>query len=221
MTAIPRTLVAHTGPPPADTRGPALEGARGDRIDEIYASHFAFVFRTARRLGVPDAALDDAVQDVFLVVHRRRDELRWSSSIETLLFGITLRVAKDHRRATQRRHAHLPEVARPDALDEVRDGDQTGLPDDHLERRQAREILHAVLDQLDDDKRAMLISVELEQMTVPEVAQAMGVKLNTAYTKLRAARQDFDKALARYRASTAEGRRETALTGRPEGGGKP
>lgn len=183
MTALPRPFGQPHAPPP--------------RLAEIYNQHFPFVFRTVRRLGVPDAAVDDVVQEVFLVVHRRFDELAWSSSVETLLFGIALRVCRDHRRALERRRRSLPETREPEVLENVPHGD--GRPDDQLERVQARRLLHALLDQLDDDKRAIFVSVELEQLSVPEVARVMNLKLNTAYTKLRAARQEFDRALGRFR----------------------
>lgn len=154
-----------------------------------------------RRLGVPAAQLDDAVQDVFLVVHRRWKELRWSSAEQTLLFGIALRVAKDHRRAMARRKQDAHDAwGAVNVRKELADVNAAG-PVEAFEEQQARAILHSILEQLDDELRAILISVELEQMPVPEVAQAMGLNVNTAYTKLRTARKRFDEALARFQAT--------------------
>ena len=70
-------------------------------------------------------------------------------------------------------------------------------PVEAFERREASALLHRLLDELDDDKRAMLVCVELEQLTVPEAAESLGLNLNTAYGRLRAARAAFNDAVAR------------------------
>lgn len=158
-----------------------------------------------RRLGVPLAQVDDAVQDVFLVVHRRWHELQWTSSEQTLLFGIALRVAKDHRRALGRQHKNLPPSTTPHDLNEEVHADPAAGPAEVLARTQARRILYFLLDQLDDERRAILVSVELEQMAVPDVARAMSLNLNTTYTKLRGARKDFEAALSKFRREELEG----------------
>ncbi|HSD87703.1 MAG TPA: sigma-70 family RNA polymerase sigma factor, partial [Kofleriaceae bacterium] len=67
-------------------------------FDEVYAAHFAFVWRVLRTFGVPDAALEDAAQDVFVVVHRRLPEFEGRAAITTWLFAIARRVAGAHRR---------------------------------------------------------------------------------------------------------------------------
>jgi RNA polymerase sigma-70 factor, ECF subfamily len=172
---------------------------------EIYSTHFAFVFRTMRRMGVPPAQIDDAVQDVFLVVHRRFDELQWSSSEQTLLFGIALRVAQDHRRAVRRRRENLSDNSSAMDSSEILLADPAADPAEELGKAQAKQILYHLLEKLDDEKRAILVSVELEQMPVPEVARAMNLKLNTTYTKLRGARKDFETALAQFRRNEMKG----------------
>ena len=168
-------------------------GALSYDFSDIYDRYFAFVWRTVRRLGVADRALDDAVQDVFLVVHRRLPEFEGRSSLKSWIFGITRRVAKDYRRRSSRK----------DRGDELPDG----LPDpnspsplDTAARAQAVRVLYQLLESLDDDKREVFVLAELEQMTAPEIAVAISVNLNTVYSRLRAARRAFDKAVARHRA---------------------
>ncbi len=75
-------------------------------FEAIYDEHFDFVFRNVRRLGVPDAHVDDAVQEVFLVVHRRLAEFEGRSSVKTWIFGVLARVAADHRRSIRRKSPH-------------------------------------------------------------------------------------------------------------------
>jgi RNA polymerase sigma-70 factor (ECF subfamily) len=172
---------------------PRYEAAPG--LPEIYAENADFVFRNLRRLGVPDASVDDAVQDVFLVVHRRLGDFEARSRVSTWLFGIVLRVAQTYRRSATRRNARIS-YEPGNELERMPVAAAEG-PLDILERREATTLLHRLLDELDDDKRAVLVCVELEQMTVPEAAESLGLNLNTAYGRLRAARASFNEAVAR------------------------
>jgi RNA polymerase sigma-70 factor, ECF subfamily len=164
------------------------------RFDAVYDEWFDFVWRSARRLGVHEAALDDVAQDVFLVVYRRLAEFEGRSSLKTWLFGITLRVVADWRR-TKRRKGGLSELPPEETLACARSG-----PSDDLERSQSARLLHALLAELDDEKREVFVMIELEELTAPEVASMLAVPLNTVYSRLRVAREDFERALSRYRA---------------------
>ena len=179
----------------------------------LYDSHFPFVWRNLRRLGVPDVVLEDAAQDVFLVVHRRWDsfDTQWSS-VETWLFGILMRVARNHRRSLKRRGAWVVPGS-GDAIAAVPSGEAG--PADLFARREAVAMLDRLLDSLDDDKRAILVLVDVEQLSARQAAEALGLNLNTAYWRLRAARSQLRKALARIKAT--EKRAEAA---KKEGGGE-
>lgn len=171
----------------------AIAGASREALafDDVYRAHFAFVWRSARRLGVRDSSLDDVVQEIFVIVHRRLAAFEGRSSMRTWLFGIAIRVVRDHRRAVKRKQPQgepidpdtLPASAGPDA-----------------EKAEAVRVLHALLDELQDERREIFVMAELEQMAMPEIAEALGLNLNTAYGRLRAARLDFEQALARHRA---------------------
>jgi RNA polymerase sigma-70 factor (ECF subfamily) len=165
---------------------------------QLYDTHFTFVWRNLRRLGVPDLILEDAAQDVFLVVHRRWDsfDANWSS-VETWLFGILLRVARNHRRSLKRRGTWFV-AGSGDAVQSAA-SNEAG-PADLVARREAANLLDRVLDTLDDDKRAILVLVDVEQLSVPQAAEALGVNLNTAYWRLRNARKRLERALVRMRA---------------------
>jgi RNA polymerase sigma-70 factor (ECF subfamily) len=156
-----------------------------------YDAHVDFVWRTLWRLGVPQESLQDAVQDVFLVVHRRRADFNGRSTVRTWIFGIVLRVAKDYRRALRRKRPTTP------LDDELPDG--AADPGTRTERNEGLRVLARVLDQLDDDKRTVFVMSELEQMSVPEMAEALGANPNTIYSRLRTARDEFERAVTRYR----------------------
>jgi len=162
-------------------------------FDEVYKEWFDFVWRSARRLGASDAIVDDAVQDVFLVVHRRLHDFEGRSSIKTWLFGITMRVVKDYRRASRRRGISEPLPAA--LVDPARRS-----PLEELAKSEACALLHSMLEELDDDKRPVFVLAELEQMTVPEIAKVLGKNTNTVYSRLRAARAEFNAAVKRHHA---------------------
>jgi RNA polymerase sigma-70 factor (ECF subfamily) len=174
-----------------DWQGPAS-------VKEIYERYGDFVWRNLRRLGIGEEAADDALQDVFLVVHRRLSDFESRSSVKTWLFGIVLRVAQTNLRTIRRRRAHVDELAPVSEVESVATSDSEG-PAEVVARREASQLLHRLLDDLDHEKRAILILVELEQMSVPDAAEAMNMNLNTAYSRLRAARQAFQDAVTRHR----------------------
>jgi RNA polymerase sigma-70 factor (ECF subfamily) len=164
----------------------------------LYTSHFPFVWRNLRNLGVPDALVEDAAQDVFLVVHRRWGSFDASrSAVETWLFGILLRVARTYRRSAGRRAWSVPSM--PDVADMVPSTDEG--PAELAVRREAASLLERLLQQLDDDKRAMVVLVDVEQLPVPRAAEMLCVNLNAAYWRLRAARGQLKRALLRIRAA--------------------
>src|SRR5882724_509457 len=84
--------------PSSSPAGSSLGGPAVPGFSAIYDAYFDFVWRSLRRLGVPEATLDDAAQDVFVVVHRRLPEFEARSTVKTWLFGIVLRVVATHRR---------------------------------------------------------------------------------------------------------------------------
>ncbi len=182
--------------PAASPLGPRALGFREARVrsdfEMVYETHFDFVWRSARRLGIGIAHVDDVVQDVFVVVHRRLPEFEGRSSIQTWLFAITMRVARDHRRNARRKgeHTSLFEAVLP----------SNDSPMESAARAEAIAFLYRFLDTLDDDKRAIFVLAELEQVPVTEIAESLGVNPNTARSRLREARARFEKAIARENA---------------------
>jgi RNA polymerase sigma-70 factor (ECF subfamily) len=184
--AVPDPPLPRTAPPDVDPR-------------QLFDSHLAFVWRNLRRLGVSESLVEDAAQDVFLVVHRRWDSWQAErSTVETWLFGIVLRVAHNYRRAQQRRQAWLLPGHDRGALPEApspADG-----PAEILARREAAAVFESALAPLAEDRRAIFLLIDVEQMSVPQAASALGINVNTAYWRLRQARMTFRRALAKLRA---------------------
>lgn len=199
---------SHDGMPPSPQ--PAVEKppeipSRAMDVHRLFESHLPFVWRNLRRLGVPDAQIEDATQDVFLIVHRRSDT--WSaklSTIDTWLFGIVLRVARNYRRAQQRRLAWL--LPASDAHDIQDAPTLADGPAEMLDRREAALVFERAVATLDESKRAVFLLVDVEQLAVTEAAAALGINTNTAYWRLRRARLGFRRALSRLRAKDRENR---------------
>ena len=154
-------------------------------FDAVYTAHVAFVWRVLRTFGVADAQLEDAVQDVFIVVHRRLPEWEGRAAITTWLFAIARRVASSHRRRKAGTRTETMTV------------DPEGPADTFAEmsRAQASATVMSILERMDEDKRIVFALVELEQLSVPEVARMLELNLNTAYSRLRLARAAFELAV--------------------------
>jgi RNA polymerase sigma-70 factor (ECF subfamily) len=175
---------------------------------QLYEEYFTFVWTSARRLGVPSASIDDAVQEVFVVVHRRLGEFAGRSSLKTWLFAIVRNVAREARRSIRRKSPHDAPGALADP--EVLAASPEDRPDRAAERSSENRVLHALLDKLDDDKREVFVLAELEGFAAPEIAEAIGINVNTVYSRLRHAREEFADAAARYRARADAQEKEAA-----------
>jgi RNA polymerase sigma-70 factor, ECF subfamily len=199
MGAEPATHTPMEAPAATTDRDGALLPARAaacapPAFERVYEETFDFVWRCARRLGADAASLDDVVQDVFVVVHRRLPEFEGRASLTTWVFGIVRRVVRDHRRTRARKGAGLH------GADAARVPARAAGPAEHAERAEAARVLNAVLEALTDERREVFVLAELEQMSAPEIAEALGENVNTVYSRLRAARADFDAAVGRHRA---------------------
>ncbi len=188
---------------PALDAAAASLGARQDVADplafaNVYEEQFAFVWRSACRLGVDPSHRDDVVQETFVVFHRRLSEFEGRSSVKTWLFGILVNVVRAHRRTFRKGHERRPPAAAGPDLETV--VDTSASPHECAARAEAARLVMQLLAALDDDKRAVFVLAELEQMSAPDIALALGVPFNTVYSRLRLARREFAAAAARHRA---------------------
>jgi len=165
------------------------------RLREMIACNLDFVWRSLRRLGVPELTADDCTQEVFLVASRRLDDIEVGRE-RSFLFATALRVASDARRAQARRGEHAD-----DGLGEIAD-DGPG-PAELADRGRARAVLDRVLDTLELDLRTVFVLYELEEMQVPEIAATLDVPIGTVSSRLRRARVAFREAAQRIQLAEA------------------
>ncbi len=150
-------------------------------LRQLFDEHARYIFRSLRHLGVADSDVEDQCQEVFPTVHRKLPEFAGRSTLRTWLYGICLRVASDYRRRAYVRRE------RPTAEMPVADVGFVGaLPPAQPD---SRTTLLAMLAVLDDDKRDVLVLYEIEGFTMKEVAEIVGCPLQTAYSRLYAARE--------------------------------
>lgn len=157
-------------------------------LRRIYDEYFGYVWKLAQRFGVPDRHIEDVVHDVFVVVHKQLAQYDSSRPIKPWLAGIAFRCASDFmRRAPQRR-----EVPSSDDMDmEV----SSANPEASAQAKQAHTLVHKALGSIDESRRSVFILHEFEQTPIPEIAEALSIPVNTAYSRLRLARADFEAAV--------------------------
>jgi RNA polymerase sigma-70 factor (ECF subfamily) len=180
--------------PSADPgKGPAASVTPA--FQSVYRQYFSFVWSSARRLGVEPGSIDDLVQEVFIVIHTKLGTLERPEALRSWIYGVVRRTVSTHRRASR---AH---TATGLAVGAGREATSRGpTPLEQTETNAELQLLANLLEELDEPKREVFALVELEELTVPEAAEALEIPLNTAYSRLRAARQAFEAALARHQA---------------------
>ena len=166
---------------------------------EIFQQHARFLWRTLMNLGAPSREAQDLCQEVMIIVHRRLPDFD-GVSLRGWLYGICVRVASDYRRSARVRrevpHDEMPERgAAPEQLEQLEQLDQ-------------RRRLMRALDCVGEEKRAALVLYEVEELTLAEVSEALGVPLQTVYSRIKAARQELRRELLREPPGELGGARE-------------
>ena len=159
------------------------------RFEAVFESELSYVWTSLRRLGVHARDLEDVAHEVFLQVHKTIARYDESRPLRPWLFAFAVRAASDYRRLARHRTDLLGD-------DEPLVLDDASVEDD-LTRREREAIIAAALDSLDIDKRAVFILHEIDETPMPDVAASLGIPLNTGYSRLRVAREEFAAAARR------------------------
>ncbi len=152
-------------------------------FDDFFTQHYAFVWRSLVHLGLDASTAEDASQEVFLVVHRRYAELQPGNSERAWLYAISRRVASTLARSRQRQRR------KQEALAEASE-----QPGDLSQRLEVIDTAQKLLAALPAEQREILLLIDVEGFSAPEVAEATELKLNTVYSRLRLARHAFNEA---------------------------
>jgi RNA polymerase sigma-70 factor (ECF subfamily) len=168
-------------------KGSWTEVAEQPGLAEVYRENVQYVWRCLRHLGVRTAELEDVTHDVFIVVGRKLSSFEGRSSLRTWIYGICLRTASDYRaRAVHRREVlGVEQPARAKPAEQGR----------RLEEEQLREKLVRLLDGLPEEQREVFVLYEVEELSMKEIAEVARCPLQTAYSRLHAARRALREAL--------------------------
>lgn len=169
------------------------EAQRLARLRAMMDEHFDAVWRSLRRLGVPEAGADDGAQQVFLVAARRLEEIELEGERRYLL-GVAVRVASDARRTIARRR-EVQFDAEPSAPSAFAAGPRQ--PDEELEQRRKLGLLAALLDEMPDELREAFVLFELEELSAPEAARVLDIPVGTVASRVRRARESLRSSLAK------------------------
>lgn len=195
MTAT--ALNSEDGSPKSGIRSapsPLVPGAVSP-FESIYRQYFDFVWFSVRRLGVSPAATDDVVQEVFIVIHSRLHTLEQPQALRSWIYGIVRRTVSGHHRSRRVKEASGAALTTDPTAQTL-----PRTPFDLVEQNDTVKLLFSLLEELDEPKREVFMLAELDELTVPEIAEILQIPLNTAYSRLRAARQAFEEALVRHSA---------------------
>lgn len=156
-------------------------------FDDLFLAHYGFVCRALHGMGVDAASVEDLAQDVFVVLHRRLADYDQQRDVRSWLWGIARRVASMHVRTksrAQRKLQAIPDASAPNG------------PVERVELLEDAEFVRGVLAAMPEDQREVFVLIEIESMSAPQIAELLGVKLNTVYSRLRTARERFKAAVA-------------------------
>jgi RNA polymerase sigma-70 factor (ECF subfamily) len=184
----------------AQTSVPAVS-PQTERLRAMVDAHIDAIARVLRRLGVPEADVDDAVQQVFLTASRRLGDIVHGAE-KAFLYKTALHVAAHARRTLARRKEEPVE----DFAD-VAEARGPGDVEDAIDRQRAAVMLEGVLDAMPEELRAVFVLFEVEELSVPEIAALVEIPVGTAASRLRRAREDFQERVGRLRARRARGGR--------------
>ncbi len=172
-------------------------------FSEIYRHYFSFVWSCTRRMGVSENSIDDVVQEVFIVIHAKLQTLEQPASLRSWIYGIVRRTSSTYHRAKRAKVASAAALNREPEMQYP----QPPSPLDLAEQSDQARLLWTLLAKLDPPKREVFVLVEIDELSVPEIASAIEAPINTVYSRLRAARQELEEALARHNAQAEQGGR--------------
>jgi len=162
----------------------------GDDIamDAVAEAWLPQVYAWCHRLGGPRVDAEDAAHEVLIVMCRRIGRVRTPGQFPAWLFGITRRVIANHRRRAWVRR-WVPGAS----LD--REEDRRWSPLRTVDAAQTADAVWAALEALPSAQREVLVLIDLEERTSPEVSELVGIPIGTVKSRLRVARRAFREVL--------------------------
>ena len=163
---------------------------------ELFEAHFSYVWNVLKRLGVAERDLEDSAQQVFMQVHGQLANFDTRRPLRPWLFSFAYNAASNYRSLA--RHRVELSIVLPEQID------SRPAADEQLITREELELAELALSRVSIERRAVLLLHEIEGHSIPEIAETLGIPLNTAYSRLRLARHEYEQAVRRLRAKQGE-----------------
>jgi RNA polymerase sigma-70 factor (ECF subfamily) len=177
---------------------PVLKPVEEQRLAHMLSAHFESVWRVGRHMGLSSAQAEENAQEAYAIAARRLNDIE-SGRERAFLLGVASRLAINTRRLASQR------IDRAPSTNETELPTTTTLPDELLARKQERLLLESLLQSLPEDFRQVITLFEIEELTLPEIAAALEIPLGTATSRLRRARDEFNKKLSLHAKRTTRG----------------
>lgn len=158
---------------------------RRAKIKEIYEEQFDYVWNSLRRLNIPERELEDVAHEVFMTAYENLHKYDEERPIQPWLFGIAFRIASNYREKASNHREFLNEPDPPSQAPEI---------PGKLSEERAREVVRRALDEVEMERRAVFVLNKLDGHPIPEIAESLGIPVNTAYSRLRLAKEAFTQA---------------------------
>jgi RNA polymerase sigma-70 factor (ECF subfamily) len=178
--------------PSVQAEGVELSTAHDFRA--IFRAECSYVFHSLRRLGVHERDLEDVAHDVFLAIHKKLDDYDPARPLRPWIFAFAFRFASDYRKLARHRRERLADRDEP-----IEEADSAPGVEDRIDAERSRQLVLEALEALDLEKRAVFVMHEIDGNAVPAIATALGIPVNTAYSRLRLAREQFAASVKRLR----------------------
>ena len=167
------------------------------RLRNAVATNYRSLRRAIRRLGVPEFEVDDVAQEAFLAFHRKASSIHTNAERQFLLQS-AFRVVLARQRSFSRRREKLEPAF--EEFERVHPN-----PEEEMSHEQDLELLDRLLAAMPLELRMVFTLCEIEQLSIPQAAEILEVPVGTATSRLRRAREVFEKLASRARAAEEEG----------------
>ncbi len=175
---------------------PEKTSALADSYWRTVAPETAWIHRQVRRLGVRDADLDDATQEVLVDLYRKWESFETGRSLRAWVFGFVVNVVGNYLRR--------PHIRREDLTDELEAPDGRPGADEQIASAESRALVVEALHSVDFERRSVFVMSEIEELPMSEIATTLAIPVNTAYSRLRLARREFAAAVHRIKLRRGE-----------------
>jgi RNA polymerase sigma-70 factor (ECF subfamily) len=159
------------------------------RLSTVFRREARWVFALLRRFGLERGDAEDVTQEVFLVFRARLSDVVPGEE-RRFLFRTAAYLAANARRAARRREVVLPHAAHEPSTPHNAERE--------LAERDELELLQRILDAMPEDLRMTFVLYEIEEMTLPEIADVLAIPLGTVKSRLLRARRAFEREARRH-----------------------